>query len=104
KITDHCSYAPAIVRDAGFFGHVSKRSIVIVAEQRSMRWCRLAAHGVVGRAIHQIDIEPSIIVVIKERNAGAKGLDDVAFLRRAHAMSPCCEPGSLCSISKDHRA
>ena len=104
EIRDGHAEAPAVVGDAGLVGHVGKGSVVIVVKERGMGRGALAAERIVGRAVHQIDVEPAVVVVVDQAHAGAVGLQNVFLLRRAHFMAPAGKPRGLGHVLEDHRA
>src|SRR5437867_3240911 len=74
---------PAGARQSGFFADVGKCAVaVVLVEMRSGRFSRLPASVELG-AIGQVDVEPSVIVVIKKGQAASLGLDDVALMIRS---------------------
>ena len=75
-IADADALSPTRSGEAGLCSDIRESSVVIVAiEMISRRWS--------GRkrfepgSVHQKNIGPAVIVVIKDRDAGAGGLDDV---------------------------
>ncbi len=70
---------PALVGNAGFFGDVGEGAVVIVVKERSFGCGGFSGQGVGGGAVDEIDVEPAIVVVVDEADAGAVGLDDVSF-------------------------
>jgi hypothetical protein len=73
-------------------------------KKRSMGRRGLAADGIVGGAVDQVDVEPAVVVVIDQADARAIGFEDVLFLGRAHDMTPAGEPCSRGCVSEDHGA
>ena len=59
---------PALVRDASFFGDVGEGAVVIVVKERRL-WVQgaFSVPGVGGGSVHQIDVEPAIVVVVDAR-------------------------------------
>ncbi len=103
-ICDGYAEAPAIVGDAGLGRHVRKRSVMVVMKQRGMRRGLLAVERVEGRAVHDIDIEPSVVVIVDQPHARALCFHDVGFRGRAHFVGPFGQPGFLRDIFKDDRS
>ena len=80
-IADGDAEAPAFVGDAGLFGHIGERAVVVVVEERGVRGGGFAALRFEGGAVDQIDVEPAIVIVIEKRDARAGGFEDVLLLR-----------------------
>ena len=64
-----------------------------------------AGEGVVGGAVDQVDVEPAVVVVVDQADAGAVGLDDEVLLRAC----PWCgsrwsRPAFCGDVLKDDRA
>ena len=56
-----------------------KTTLVVVVQERCSRSRLHAFRGNNGRAIHQVNIEPTIVVVIEQRDARAWSLEDGGF-------------------------
>ena len=56
-----------------------------------------------GGAIHQVDVEPAVVVVVDQPDAGARGLDDELLLPRAGAMMKLIQSGLLRDVRKYDR-
>ncbi len=67
------------MRDSGLRGHVGECAVAIVAKQMRSRF---AARGKAfePRAVHQKDVEPSVVVVIVEGNAATGGFEQILVL------------------------
>ena len=78
-VADANTLSPARVRDSGLRSDVGESAIAIVLEK--MR-SRLAARGKAfqARAVHQKNVEPSIVVVVVEGNAATGGFEQVFVL------------------------
>ena len=94
--------APAVVGYAGLRCHIRKGAVVIVMEQRRMGWRLLAIQRIEGRAIHHVNIEPAVVVVVDQANAPAFGLDNVFLLRGPHLVGPMGQSGLLRYVFEDH--
>ena len=81
------AHAVASAGYSGFFSHVGKSSVPIIPVERvAQRAC--GSKNVAGPAIHEIDVHPAIVVVIKERATSAGRFGKI-FLRRVGSdMSP----------------
>ena len=103
-VGNRAAISPAVVGHAGLLRDIGERAVVIVVEQRGVRRLFLAVERVEGRAVDEVDIEPAVVVVVDQANAGAVGLDDEVLLRGAHLVDPAGEPGLFGDVLKDHRA
>ena len=56
------------------------------------------------RAIHQVNIEPAVVVVVDQANTRAVRLHDELLLRHAHLVDPTRQARSLGDVLEDHRA
>ena len=65
EVADDRSEAPPIIRNACLRSYVGKGSVVIIMKERSVRRSRLPTERFCGRSIHQIDIKPSVAVIIQ---------------------------------------
>ena len=61
---------------------------MIVVKEGSVWWLRLAIQRFIGRAVHQVDIEPAIMVVVQQGHAGSGRFQDVVLLRISHPVLP----------------
>ncbi len=103
-VSDGHAEAPAIVADAGFLGHVGEGAVVIIVEERGMRRESFSIERGLGAAVHEIDIQPAIVVVIQEGDAGADAFEDVFLVGRTHDVMPF---GQAClggDVLEDDRA
>ena len=79
-VADADAGLPAGARQAGFFGDVGECSVAIIfVELRGRRLSR-RPFLVEARSVGQINVEPSVVVVIEKCDAAAFGFDDVAFV------------------------
>ena len=104
EVADDRTKSPAIVGDTGLRSDVREGAVVIVVEERGMRRGGFAGLCLHRRSVDEVDVEPSVVVEIEQRDAGADAFKDVGLLRRAHLMVPGSEPGFLCDVFKDDRA
>ena len=74
--------------DAGFGGDVGEGAVVIVVEERGVRGEGLSIQRGLGAAVHEVDIEPAVVVVIEQGDAGADAFEDVFLLGRTHDVVP----------------
>ena len=102
-VGDRAAIAPAVVGHAGLGAHIGKCAIVVVVEQRGVGRLFFAVERVEGRAVDQVDVEPAVVVVVDQADAGAVGLDDELLFRHAHLVDPAGEAGLFGDVLKDHR-
>ena len=74
------SEAPASVRDAGAIGDVREREVVIVAEERGARRRLATLQRGARRSVHQIDVEPAVIIEVDEGDAARRDVENGGFL------------------------
>ncbi len=87
--------------DSGLRGDVGERAITIVAKQvRS----RLASDGkaLQPRPVHQKNVEPTVVVVIVEGNAAARGFEQIFILVFAPVDRFGVQSGLTCDVEKAH--
>ena len=89
---------PAFSRDVG------ERSVVVVMKQRRVRRRCFARQGVVGRAVHQVDVEPAVVVVVDQAHSRPLGLENEALFRRAGGVMPTGQARGFGHILEDDRA
>ena len=69
--------APAALGQTRLLTHIRKRAIaVVLVEVGGRRLARLVSL-LQAQSVRQIDVEPAVLVVVKERNPAALGLNDV---------------------------
>ena len=56
------------------------------------------------RAVDEIDVEPAVVVVVEQGDAGADGLEDEFLLGRAHGVVPGGEAGFGGDVLEDDGA
>ena len=79
-VADADAGLPAGAPQAGFLGDVGEGAVAIVfVEMRSGGFAGRPV-GVEARAVGEINVEPSVVVVIEEGQAAAFGFDDVALV------------------------
>src|SRR5580692_7312789 len=95
--------SPAIISDAGRPGHIRKRSVVVVVEQRCVRRFFLSIQRIERRAVHQVDVQPTIVVVVEKANTGTIRFHDELLLGYTHLVDPVAESGLLGDVLEDNR-
>ena len=60
---------------------------MVVVEERGVRRLFLAVERIEGGTVDQVDVEPAVVVVVEQANAGAVGFDDEVFLGHAHLVT-----------------
>lgn len=93
EVADRNAEAPAVIGYAGLFGNIREVPSWVVVKKCRVRWFNLSIQCIIGRATHDVDIEPPVVVVVQQRNSRSDGLEDVALLRRAHGVLPDCDAG-----------
>src|SRR5579883_1349628 len=84
---------PAVVGHACLCRNIGERPVMIVVKERCMRRLRLAIQRLIGGPVYQINVKPSIMVVIQQAGPGASGLKNEGLLRGAHFVVPHRQPG-----------
>src|SRR5260370_1267523 len=77
-IADAHALSPAGVSQAGFFGNIGERAVMVVAVEVARR-CTALRQGFQRRAVYDENVGPAIIVVIENGDAGSRRFDDVFF-------------------------
>src|SRR6478736_6036117 len=80
--------SPAIIRHVSLGGNVCEGSIMVVVKQCSMRWRALSRKRFIGGPVHEIDVEPAIVVVVNQPYTGTVRLKNVPLLLRPHDVTP----------------
>jgi len=88
---------PAGIGQAGFFGHIGKRAVAIVVIQSASRgmWIAGSVHR---QSVGEVNVQATIVVVVKERHSSADGFDDVFFFGSGNM--PEGNAGSIGDINK----
>ena len=63
-----------------------------------------AVESVVCGAVDDVDVEPAVVIVVEQGNAGANGFKDVGLLGRAHLVGPLGQAGFFRDVLEDDRA
>ena len=92
---------PSIVGYSCLLGDVSECAVVIVMKQRSVRRRGFAGQCIVSRSIHQINVEPAVVVVVEKGDTGADGLENEFRFRRAHHVPPVRQSSLLGNVLKN---
>ena len=80
--------APTVVCHASLGSHIGEGSIMIVVKQRGVRRRFLAIQRIECGTVHQVDVEPAVVVIIDQANARSVGFEDELLLRHAHLVDP----------------
>src|SRR5580658_109005 len=56
---------PTVILNTGQLRDIRECSVVIVVKERGLVRCRLAVQRFKGRTVHQVDVHPSVVVVIQ---------------------------------------
>src|SRR5260370_10912331 len=94
---------PSLIGYACLFGDVGERSVVIVMKQSRTGRAPFALESIKGRSINQINVRPSVVVIVKNRHTGTRSLQDQILLRCSRDMFELVEPGFFRVVHKDHR-
>ncbi len=78
--------APPAVGHAGPGRHVGEGPVTVVVEEGSGRRLLLAPQRREGGAVHEVGVQPAVVVVVHEGDAGAGGLQDVVLGRAARHL------------------
>jgi hypothetical protein len=76
---------------------------MIVVEQCGVRRLFLSIQRIECRAVHEIDIEPAIVVEVDQADARTIGLNNEVFLWHAHFVAPATESRPLRGVFEDDR-
>lgn len=74
-IADATTLPPTVAQQACLGSHVSECAIAIVTKQKG---CGLAT-SLQGRSIHEEDVKPAIIVIVKQRDAATHLLEKISL-------------------------
>ncbi len=100
-IADCGAESPAATVQASFAGNIGEGSVVVVAvELAGMAFPR--AQIFERRSVHQKNIHPAVIVVIKDGDAPAHSFHDVSFFQ-ASAREVKIDARGPCDIGKGNR-
>ena len=69
EIADNATRSPTVVRHTCARGYVSEGAVMVVTEEGRMRWRRLSRQSIQRGPVHQINIEPAVVIVIKKADA-----------------------------------
>src|SRR5262249_52753548 len=73
--------------DAGFLGDIGERAVAIVLVERVTKWFR-GLEEIRRAAVYQVQIHPSVVVVVEERATGAESFRQVALGRNGVFVDP----------------
>src|SRR5208282_2914820 len=102
KVADGHPESPAVIRYTCLGGYIGKCAIVIVVEERCVRWRFSPGECVVGGSVHQVNIEPAVIVIVDKPHTRTVSLKDVLLLGGSHHVTPLSQPGRLCHILENY--
>src|SRR5262249_17340699 len=69
EIPDRYGEAPALVGHSRLFGDVRESAVVVVAQEHGARSGLLALEGCEGRTVHQVDVQPAVVVEVQQRDS-----------------------------------
>jgi hypothetical protein len=93
-VADRYAHAIALARHAGFLRHVGEGPIVIVMVQAIPVLGAFLLERRDGRAIHQIDVQIAVVVVVEQRHAGHHGLG-LILVRGGRTVGDESQAGAL---------
>ena len=102
-ITDSRAESPALVAYSRLVGHVAKCAVVIIVKQHGSGRGLVSFECRDGRTIQKIDIEPAVVVIVEQGNAGARSFDDRFFFWSSGTMVKFIEAGEFRYVLKDDR-
>src|SRR5215472_10549087 len=82
-IANHSAEAPPLVSYSSLVGDVSECAVVIIVEQHRARRSLLAFERGKRGTIHQINVEPSVVIIVEERHPGSGRLQNRALFGSA---------------------
>src|SRR5208282_1837001 len=88
--------------EAGFRRHVGECSVAVVVIELGGRRLAWQPGGVQASSIGEINVEPAVLIVIKERDAASLGLNDITLAVNTAPNIGCREPGLTRHIHKLH--
>src|SRR5206468_12409292 len=91
-VADACALSPAARAEPGPGRHVLERSVAFVAIE-TIGWRLVRWKSFERRAVDEEQIEPSVVVVIDERDAGPRRLEQVLVSRRSAEHGDVVEAG-----------
>src|SRR5579863_2172427 len=72
--------------DAGFFRHIGKRPVAVVAIKRRVQWARwLVVIG--GGGLNEVEIHQAVLVVVEPRDAGTHGFEIVLLFASGRVLN-----------------
>ena len=86
-VADGHALAVAAGSDAGFFGYIGERSVAIVSIE-SVAQRRIGIVKIAFAAVDQINVHPSVVVVVEKSAACAGGLGQIFLRRLARGVFP----------------
>src|SRR5262249_29384039 len=98
---DGDSESPAFVSDTSFVGDIGERAVMVVMQEHGTGSGCFALERGKGRAIHEIDVEPTIVVIVEEGHAGARSFENGALFRAAHFVVKDVETGGVRRVDEN---
>src|SRR5579862_2279988 len=86
-VADRYSLAESASSNASLLGHIGKRSVAVVSIQRVAQR-RIRRKKVALAAVHQIDVHPSIVVIVKKGASCTRGFRQIFLGRVSVGMLP----------------
>src|SRR5216683_2966269 len=98
-VADAYALARPGVSQAGFCGDVGESAVMVVAIEVA-RWGFPWREGIKRRAVHDKNVGPAVVVIVKDGDARSGGFDNVLFRVFAAENHRCVQPGLLRDIDK----
>ena len=94
-VTDRCAHGPAGIAYAGLVSDIGKGTVVIVAIEDAACLLSGESHRYAG-GVGEVDVQPTIAVVVEESNASAHGFDDVLLIGTGEMLeADLCRGGDV---------
>src|SRR5258708_14534287 len=100
-VSDGGAKSPTAMREPRLGRHIGKRAVVVIVVELA-GVALLCLQILDGRAVHQEDIHPPVVVVVKDCDSAAHGFHDVTFFRAA-AGEVKIDAGGAGYVCKRHR-
>src|SRR5216684_4784454 len=100
-VGDGGAKSPAAMREPSLGGHIGKSAVVVIVIELA-RMALPCLQILQRRAVHQEDVHPPVVVVVKDCDSAAHGFHDVMFFRAA-AGEVEIDAGGAGYVCKRHR-
>src|SRR5258708_9297476 len=100
-VADGGAKSPTAMREPSLGGHIGKSAVVVIVIELA-RMALLCLQILQRGAVHQEDVHPPVVVVVKDCDSAAHGFHDVMFFRAA-AGEVEIDAGGAGYVCKRHR-